>query len=58
MLSAYDDLIETNRRRITLLEQAARELYREWFVRLRFPNHEYTNLVNGLPEGWESKVVG
>lgn len=58
MLSAYDDLIETNRRRITLLEQAARELYREWFVRLRFPNHEYTNLVNGLPEGWESKSLG
>ena len=53
ILSAYDDLIENNRRRIVLLEQAARELYREWFVRHRFPGHEKTRIVDGLPEGWE-----
>ena len=53
ILSAYDDLIENNRRRIALLEQAARELYREWFVRLRFPGHENTRIVDGLPDGWE-----
>ena len=52
ILSAYDDLIENNRRRIALLEQAARELYREWFVRLRFPGHEHTEIVDGVPEGW------
>ena len=53
ILSAYDDLIENNLRRITLLEQAARELYREWFVRLRFPGHEHTKIVDGVPEGWK-----
>ena len=53
ILSAYDDLIENNRRRIALLEQAARELYREWFVRLRFPGHERTTITDGIPEGWE-----
>ena len=58
ILSAYDELIENNRRRITLLEQAARELYREWFVRLRFPGHEHTRIVDGLPEGWERKTLG
>jgi type I restriction enzyme S subunit len=52
ILSAYDDLIENNRRRIGLLEQAARLLYREWFVHLRFPGHETAKLVDGLPEGW------
>ena len=57
VLSAYDDLIENNRRRITLLEQAARELYREWFVRLRFPGHENTRIVDGQPEGWERKKI-
>ena len=56
ILSAYDDLIENNRRRIALLEQAARELYREWFVRLRFPGHESTRIVDGVPEGWERKT--
>ena len=55
-LSAYDDLLENNRRRIALLEQAARELYQEWFVRLRFPGHENTRIVDGLPEGWERKT--
>ena len=57
ILSAYDDLIENNRRRIALLEQAARELYREWFVRLRFPGHENTGIVDGLPAGWERRKV-
>jgi type I restriction enzyme S subunit len=53
VLSAYDDLIENNRRRMALLEEAARLLYREWFVRLRFPGHERTHIVDGVPEGWE-----
>jgi type I restriction enzyme S subunit len=53
ILSAYDDLIENNRRRMALLEEAARQLYREWFVRLRFPGHEHTPIANGVPEGWE-----
>lgn len=54
ILSAYDDLIENNRRRIALLEKMAEELYREWFVRLRFPGHEQTRIVKGVPEGWET----
>ena len=57
ILSAYDDLIDNNRRRIALLEQAARELYREWFVRLRFPGHKNTRIADGLPEGWERKTL-
>ena len=57
ILSAYDDLIENNRRRIQLLEQAARLLYREWFVRLRFPGHEHVKIINGVPEGWEKSAV-
>lgn len=57
-LSAYDDLIENNRRRIALLEEAARLLYREWFVHFRFPGHEHVKIVDGLPEGWEIKKVG
>ncbi len=52
-LAAYDDLIGNNRRRMALLEEAARQLYREWFVRLRFPGHEHTRITNGVPEGWE-----
>src|ERR1035437_5908542 len=52
ILSAYDDLIENNRRRMALLEKAARLLYEEWFVRLRFPGHEHTQTINGVPEGW------
>jgi len=55
ILSAYDDLIENNRRRMALLEEAARQLYREWFVRLRFPGHEHTRITNGVPEGWKKK---
>ncbi len=57
ILSAYDDLIENNRRRIQLLEQAARLLYKEWFVRLRFPGHEHVKIRDGVPEGWERKTI-
>lgn len=57
ILSTYDDLIENNNKRIALLEKAAQELYKEWFVRFRFPGHETTKFVNGLPEGWEVKKV-
>lgn len=53
ILSTYDDLIENNNRRITLLEQAAQELYKEWFVRFRFPGYENTKFENGLPVGWK-----
>ena len=53
ILSAYDDLIENNRRRIALLEEAARLLYREWFVHFRFPGHEHLQIIDGLPEGCE-----
>ncbi len=56
-LSAYDDLIENNNRRIRLLEEAARLLYQEWFVRLRFPGYEHTRIVNGVPEGWEKVLL-
>lgn len=52
-LSAYDDLIENNQRRIALLEEAARQLYKEWFVRFRFPGHEHVKIIDGVPEGWE-----
>lgn len=58
VLSAYDDLIENNRRRIQLLEQAARLLYREWFVHLRFPGHEHTQIIDGVPEGWHRTCLG
>lgn len=57
ILSAYDDLIENNRRRIQLLEQAAQLLYKEWFIHLRFPSHEYVKIIDGVPEGWEYKQV-
>jgi type I restriction enzyme S subunit len=55
ILSTYDDLIENNRRRMSLLEDAARQVYQEWFVRLRFPGAEHTRIVDGVPEGWERK---
>lgn len=55
VLSAYDDLIEANSRRIELLEQVAQELYKEWFVRFRFPGYENVKFENGLPEGWQIK---
>ena len=57
ILSAYDDLIENNRRRIQLLEQAARLLYKEWFVHLRFPGHERVKIKDSVPEGWERKKI-
>jgi type I restriction enzyme S subunit len=57
ILSAYDDLIENNRRRIQLLEQAARLLYREWFVYFRFPGHEHVSITDGVPEGWEKVPI-
>ena len=55
ILSAYDDLIENNQKQIKLLEEAAKRLYKEWFVDLRFPGHEDVMIVNGVPEGWEKK---
>lgn len=58
ILSAYDDLIENNRRRMALLEESARLLYQEWFVRLRFPGHGHTRIVDGVPMGWEKKTLG
>jgi len=62
ILSAYDDLIENNRRRMALLEEAARHLYREWFVRLRFPGHEHTRIINSplgpIAEGWRVVRLG
>ena len=58
ILSAYDDLIENNRRRVALLEEAARLLYREWFVHFHFPGHERVKIIDGLPEGWERRTVG
>lgn len=57
ILSAYDDLIEANNRRIELLEQAAQELYKEWFVRFRFPGYENAKFEDGIPEGWEIKRI-
>lgn len=57
-LASYDDLIETNRRRIALLEESARLLYREWFVNLRFPGYEHTKKVDGLPVGWRICRLG
>lgn len=58
ILSAYDDLIENNQRRIALLEKMAEEIYREWFVRLRFPGYELTNFGKGIPEGWTVSSLG
>jgi type I restriction enzyme S subunit len=53
MLTAYDELMENNRRRMTLLEAGARQLYAEWFVRLNFPGHEHTPTENAVPDGWK-----
>lgn len=57
ILSAYDDLIENNRKQIKLLEEAAQRLYKEWFIDLRFPGWETTPIHDGIPEGWEEKRV-
>lgn len=56
-LSAYDDLIENNQKQIKLLEEAAQRLYKEWFVDLRFPGHEATPIVDGLPERWKQGTI-
>ena len=55
ILSRYDSLIEHYQKQIKLLEEAAQRLYKEWFVDLRFPGHENTNIIDGVPEGWEKK---
>lgn len=55
ILSRYDSLIENYQKQIKLLEEAAQRLYKEWFVDLRFPGHENTKIVDGVPEGWEKK---
>ncbi len=57
ILSTYDDLIENNQKQIKLLEEAAQRLYKEWFVDLRFPGHETTPIVDGVPEGWHESTV-
>ena len=57
VLSAYDELIENNRKQIKLLEEAAQRLYKEWFVYLKFPGHETTPIHNGLPEGWKRRTL-
>ena len=57
ILSRYDSLIENYQKQIKLLEEAAQRLYKEWFIDLRFPGHENTNIVDGVPEGWEKKSI-
>ena len=57
ILTAYDDLIETNQKQIKLLEEAAQRLYKEWFVDLRFPGHEKIKIIEGIPEGWKEKAI-
>ena len=57
ILSAYDDLIENNQKQIKLLEEAAQRLYKQWFIDLRYPGHETTKIIDGLPEGWSVKTV-
>lgn len=58
ILSTYDSLIENNTRRIRLLEQMAENLYKEWFVRFRFPGHETCKMLDGIPEGWKVERIG
>ena len=57
-IAAYDDLVDNNGKRMALLEEAARLLYREWFVHLRFPGHEHVTVVDGVPEGWFRMSLG
>lgn len=57
ILSAYDDLIENNRKQIKLLEEAAQRLYKEWFIDLHFPGYEHTKIINGIPEGWKKEFL-
>ncbi len=58
ILSSYDELIENNKQRIRLLEEMAEEIYKEWFVRMRFPGYETAKIVDGLPEGWKNGTIG
>lgn len=58
ILAQYDNLIENNKRRIELLEESARQLYKEWFVRFRFPGHEHVKIIDGVPEGWSRRPLG
>ena len=58
ILAGYDALIENNQKQIKLLEEAAQRLYKEWFVDLRFPGHETTPIVDGVPEGWNCGILG
>jgi type I restriction enzyme S subunit len=58
ILSAYDDLIENNQKQIKLLEEAAQRLYKEWFVDFRFPGHETTPIIDGIPQGWKKGALG
>ena len=58
ILSRYDSLIENYQKQIKLLEESAQRLYKEWFIDFRFPGHENTKIVDGVPEGWEKKKVG
>ena len=57
ILSRYDSLIENYQKQIKLLEESAQRLYKEWFIDLRFPGHENTKIVDGVPEGWEKKIL-
>ena len=57
ILSRYDSLIENYQKQIKLLEEAAQRLYKEWFIDLHFPGHENTNIIDGVPEGWEKKTI-
>lgn len=57
VLKNYNGLIENNKRRIELLEESARQLYKEWFVRFRFPGHEHVKIIDGVPEGWSSEPL-
>ena len=57
ILSAYDDMIENNRKQIKLLDEAAQRLYKEWFVDLRFPGHVHTKITDGVPEGWKRRKL-
>lgn len=57
ILSAYDNLIENNQKQIKLLEEAAQRLYKQWFIDLRYPGHETTKIVDGIPQGWRNGCI-
>ncbi len=57
ILSAYDDLIENNQKQIKLLEEATQRLYKEWFIDLRFPGYEDTEIIDGIPVGWKKQRI-